>query len=185
MQRSYDIRRFAGGAKGVAMSSVNFDSTGLAQFFQSVSGQSQSQTPTVSDGSDDSQSTAQVQPHHHHHHGGNSAQFQQIQQAVTQALQQAQSDPTADPNQVVEDAIQKAIANPTASDPSSASDPTTSTTAAGSPEAFAQTLQSLGVTPQQFHEDFLAAVKNAQNGNVDPAAAFQSFPPGVGVDTTA
>jgi len=181
------------------MSSVSFSGTGLAQFFQSVSGQSQSQTPTVSEPTDSTDSSSQeVQgaTHHHRHHGGSSAQFQQIQSAVTQALQQASSDPNADPNQIIEDAIQKAIQ----SDPSSSDDPSTASSTTSAPSTastpstadssggivgFVQSLQSYGVTPQQFHQDFLNAVKNAQNGNVDPAAAFQSFPPGVGVDTTA
>jgi hypothetical protein len=177
------------------MSSVSFHGTGLAQFFQSVSGQSQSQTPTVSDPADSSQDSpsqeVQGATHHHHHHGS-SAQFQQIQSAVTQALQQASSDPNADPNQVIEDAIQKALDNGTAlsSIPSTNADSSTTPSpadpsAGGGIQGFVQTLQSNGVTPQQFHQDFLAAIKNAQNGNIDPSTAFQSFPPGVEVDTTA
>jgi hypothetical protein len=45
-------------------------------------------------------------------------------------------------------------------------------------------LQAMGVDPQQFHSDFLAAVQGAQGGQVDPSTAFQSFPPGTTVNTT-
>ena len=43
---------------------------------------------------------------------------------------------------------------------------------------------ALGVDPQQFHQDFMAAIKDAQqNGNADPRTALQSFPLGSAVDT--
>ena len=44
-------------------------------------------------------------------------------------------------------------------------------------QAFFQNLQSLGVDPQQFHQDFLAAVQDAQSGNnVDASSPFKTFP---------
>jgi hypothetical protein len=172
------------------MSSVSFSTTGLAQFFQSVTQQS----PSVSDPSVSTDSSSQQvqQSPHHHHKGG--AEFKKIQSAVTEALQQAQSDPSADPNQIIESAIQKALesgsspstdADSTAAASTTTAPTTTDPAASDDQSSFSQTLQSLGVTPQQFHEDFLNAVKSAQAGNVDPSAAFQSFPPGSEVDTTA
>ena len=48
-----------------------------------------------------------------------------------------------------------------------------------------QTLQSFGVDPKQFFQDFQSAVQNAQNGQFDPSTAFSSFPPGTLVNTLA
>ena len=173
------------------MSSISAAGTGLAQFFQSLSNQSQPAT-IASDAvgsSGDSSQEVQSAHHHHHHGGGNSAAFQKIQAAVTQALQQTQSDPSADPNKAIEDAIEKVFQSGQAgaSDPTTATSTdaaaSTSTTDPTNPhEAFAQLLQSYGVTQQQFHDDFLNAVKDAQNGNVDPSTALQSFPAGAGFD---
>ena len=45
---------------------------------------------------------------------------------------------------------------------------------------------SYWVDPQQFHQDLLAAIKDAQNGGqADPATLFKNFPPGSNVDTIA
>jgi hypothetical protein len=36
-------------------------------------------------------------------------------------------------------------------------------------------LQSFGVTPEQFQNDFMSAIKDAQAGQVNPSTALQSF----------
>ena len=51
--------------------------------------------------------------------------------------------------------------------------------------SFAQLLQAHGVSLQQFQADLLAAVKDAQNGKVNPATALQSLPPGSALNLTA
>ncbi len=145
----------------------------------------------------------QVGGHHRHHGGGK--QVQQIQDAVTSALQAAQSSgSTSNPDKVIEDAIAKVFkqassVSSSSSSPSSitpqsaASDPDGDgdTDAAGatdaertsSQQAFFKTLQSLGVSPQQFRSDFLAAIQDAQqSGNVDVAAALKSLPKGSTLD---
>lgn len=188
--------------------------SGLYQFFQGVSVNntttptSGTSTTSAPDGtiSTDASQSGQVSGHHHHHGGGGGAMFKQIQSAVTSALQTAQANGTdQDPNQVIEDAISSVLKNAgngtsaaganstnsatqSASDPDGDGDSDASGAAEGSESAkqsFFQGLQALGVDPQQFHQDFLTAVQNAQNGNVDPSTAFQSFPPGSGVDTFA
>lgn len=188
--------------------------SGLYQFFQGVSvnnsttSTSATSTTSAADGttSTDASQTGQVSGHHHHHGGGGSgAMFKQIQSAVTSALQTAQANGTdQDPNKVIEDAISSVLKNAgngtsatgssttgstqSAADPDGDGDGAANGAAEGSESAqqsFMQSLQALGVDPQQFHQDFLAAVQNAQNGNVDPSTAFQSFPPGSGVDTFA
>jgi hypothetical protein len=130
----------------------------------------------------------------HFHHRARSG-LKAIQNAVTQALQQAQSaGTTADPNKIVEDAIAKIFKNGiTSPDQTSANDALTGQavddpSAANSdfPDAststFLETLQSFGVSPNQFQSDFTAAVKDAQNGSTNLATAMQSFPNGSALD---
>jgi hypothetical protein len=156
----------------------------------------------------ESSSSTPVHGHHHHHgknSGGQDALFTQLQQTVTSALQSAEQDGT-DPNTAIEDAISKIFQNNNsatgtlgtagstgtnseaaqANTPASLTGTSSSSTTPGtsSAQAFFQTLQSFGVDPQQFHQDFLAAAQGAQNGSTDPSAAFQSFPPGSLIDTT-
>jgi len=187
--------------------------SGLYQFFQGISANTATPTSATSttsgvDGttSTDASQTGQISSHHHHHGGGGGgAMFKQIQSAVTSALQSAQANGTdQDPNQVIEDAISSVLKNAgngtsatgstatgarqSVAYPDGDGDTDANGAAEGSESAkqsFFQGLQALGVDPQQFHQDFLAAVQNAQNGNVDPSTAFQSFPPGSGVDTFA
>lgn len=191
------------------MSSISSIGQGAYQFLQSISGNAppvtnaSSATGVQIDSTSNAAQTVQGSGGGHHHHHNQSGAFSKIEAAVTGALQAAQSaGSSSDPNQVIEDAISKIFknsssANPQAS-PGSANPPGSdpdgdgSTNAAGQPDAgnsaqqsFFQSLQSLGVSPQQFHSDFLAAIKDAQGGNVNPSALFSSFPPGTTVDTTA
>ena len=112
---------------------------------------------------------------------------------MTEALQSAKADGTSDPNQVVQSAIESVLkGGQTQSSDGSTDQSTASTDADASSsvdphaarEAFFQTLQSYGVDPAQFHQDFLTAIHDARNGNDDPSSAFKSFPPGSNVDTT-
>jgi hypothetical protein len=185
------------------MSAISGVGQGLAQFFQSISSSSQCQPTSASTSASAADSTAaadssqQVHGSGHHHHGGGGegggAFFQKIQQAVTNALQSAATSGTsADPNTTIEDAIAQIFQNnptspssSTATDESDSDGATTSETDASNPQSFIQTLQSYGVDPQQFHQDFMTAIKNAMNGQVDPGTAFANFPPGTIVDTTA
>ena len=121
--------------------------------------------------------------------------FQSIQQSVTSALASVQGDTAADPNQVVQNAIAQAIkqtgTNSTSSTPSSDPDgdgevtnSTQSTDSSSPTQSFFDTLQSNGINPQQFQNDFLSAVQQAQQGgSVDPSTVFNGFPTGLSVNT--
>lgn len=181
------------------MSSVNGIGSDLYQLLQGFSANQQAQPPatTAASAQAGSQQAPQGAHGHHHHHGGGGQFFQQIQSAVTQALQSAKSDSSADPNQVVQDAIAKVLQNrgtdsaqtagnsgTTSPNAPAAADGSTGQNGDASRQAFMQLLQANGIDPQQFHSDFLAAIQNAQGGQVDPSTAFKSFPTGSGVDTT-
>ena len=102
--------------------------------------------------------------------------FKQIENAVTGALQSAPSN--ADPNQVVQKAIANVLKNPNSSDDGDGD--ISPADAAKTQKTFAQTLQSFGITPDQFQKDLAGAVQSTQS-----AAGTSSFPPGVFLDTTA
>lgn len=202
------------------MSAVSSSSgAGLFQFLQGLSQYDQSPATSIASGTGStgsvdttgdantqtSAATQGAQGHHHHGggSGGNGEFFQKIQQAVSSALQSAQSSgSTSDPNQIVENAIASVLGTGSSSNSSSsasgttAADGSTSTTTnsnAGSTttpgtspqEAFSNLLQSAGITAQQFHADFLSAVKDAQGGNVNSSTAFQNFGPGAALNTAA
>jgi hypothetical protein len=138
---------------------------------------------------------------HRHGGGGGGSAMKQIQDAVSTALQSAQSTNTSgDPNKIVEDAIAKVLQNDPSSPTAAQQGATTaadadgdrdgSTTSSSTPattgQTFNQLLQSFGISPDQFRQDFLSAVKDAQNGAANPAAtAFQSVPLGSTLDTLA
>jgi hypothetical protein len=144
--------------------------------------------------------TPQVGGHHRHHGGHGGGKFQQIQDAVTSALQAAQSSgSTSNPDKVIEDAITKVFkqtssissTSSTSPSPQPPADSDGDTDAAGatksdntaSQQAFFKSLQSLGVSPQQFKNDFMAAIQDAQQtGNVDVSAALKSLPKGTTLD---
>jgi hypothetical protein len=130
--------------------------------------------------------------------------FQQIQSAVTSALQSAQSSAsTNNPNQVIQNAItqifkskqnnangQSGQTSVSGNDPDGDGDTDTPGVAdndgSTTQSAFAQLLQSNGVNAQQFQQDFLSAVQSAQNGgSSDASSVFSTFPPGSLVDTLA
>ena len=138
--------------------------------------------------------------HHHHHGHGGSGILKQIQDAVTNALQTAQtgSGSTADPNKIVESAIAQVLkahssattatgttnaATTTAADPDGDGGSTEATSGSSSLASFFQALQTAGIDPKQFQQDFVNAIKDAQGGTVNPATAFQSIPIGSTIDT--
>jgi hypothetical protein len=157
-----------------------------AQYLQQLTGQQ----PSTGDSSQ-TQSLPAAKHHRHHHHGGGGGgqQSSNILDVVASALQTA--DASSDPNQVVEDTVSKLLTggnNPTASNGKTAltaEDVQVAGNQAANQPAFLQVLQSHGISLQQFQSDLSAAVKDAQQGNVNPATALASFPPGSTLNLTA
>jgi hypothetical protein len=194
-----------------AISSIGGSGQGLYQFLQSVSVNGAAATSSASataaqPNGTDATGAAGAQPHHHHHHhgggGGGGDLFKKIEDAVTSALQSAQTQgngAATDPNQTIENAIAQVFkqqqgpstsgAAPSSADGNSpaaaapSSDAQSSETSARN--AFFNALKSFGVSPQQFHADFLAALQQSHDGQPNVGVALQSFPPGSVVDTTA
>jgi len=122
--------------------------------------------------------------------------FQQIQQAVTSALQSIQSGSSSNPNQIIEQAIAQALQGTNgasgATGASTDSDGDNDNSGGGAAsslsgaQSFFQTLQENGIDPQQFRSDFLSAIQQAQQGNPNSTTtAFSSFPLGLSVDAAA
>lgn len=181
----------------------------LSQYYQSITGTSPT-TASQTAGSTSATTTTTPQPvqgHHHHHHGGQqNSLFNQIASGVTNALQGA--GPSTDPNTTIQNAIEKVLkslqsssstgatsttSSSSASDPDGDGDPTTGATGPNGKSkqsAFLQALQSAGVTPQQFRQDFLNAIQNV-NGNgqsgtsQSPINISQFLPPGSILDAAA
>jgi hypothetical protein len=141
-----------------------------------------------------SQLLAATGKHRHHHGGGggkgksDSSGVSDLLNAVTSALNSA--DPSADPNQVIEDTITKLLSGDgTGTDPTATNSNTTTLTAAPgtqtTAQSFAATLKAHGVDLSQFKADLTAAVKNAQNGQINPAAALKSIAPGSALNLMA
>jgi hypothetical protein len=136
---------------------------------------------------------------HHRHHGigggaaggaagaGGQQQVSSLLDTIASALQSA--DPSADPNQVIEDTVTKLLQSGTTGANGAASTSLGTVQAAGTQasnqQSFVQLLQAHGVNLQQFQSDLLTAVKDAQNGKVNPATALQSLPPGSALNLTA
>jgi hypothetical protein len=182
---------------------------GLFQYLQGLSGAQQTSQATSTPSATSTQgsvgsSTPGVSGAHRHHHGGAAAFFQQLQSAVTSALQTAQpggSSSSTDPNDVIQNAIAQVLKNIQGG--TTATTGQTSTTAAASnngasaattvesdissaQSTFAQLLQSNGVDPQQFQNDFLGAIQSAQQGgSIDPSSVLSNLPAGSLLDTLA
>jgi hypothetical protein len=138
--------------------------------------------------------------HHHRHQGsgagnsggteGSQAQVASLLDTIASALQS--TDASSDPNQVIEDTVAKLLENNSKAAGANESTGGVSVgtvqaagSQASSQPSFAQLLQSHGISVQQFQSDLLAAVKDAQNGKVNPATALQSLPPGSALNLTA
>jgi hypothetical protein len=181
--------------KGFAMSSISASSIGqsVLQYIQQLASNSTTSAATTaaaattSTAAPTSTGTPAMGGHHHHHRHGGGTEMQTIQDAVTNALQSAKENgSSADPNTVIKTAIEQILGgtnNSSPTDPTTTTTPTTDNDSAQS--VFNQTLQSFGVDPQQFRNDFLSAIKDTQNGQpVSTANIFGSFPTGTQVDTT-
>ena len=178
------------------------------QFVQPATQSSADNAASTSSASTDPASAALAQAqlqaqslpqHHHHHHGGGgsnrSGAVSDLLDTLAGALQSADS--SSDPNQVIEDTVSKLLAgNGTTggtsgtnadgdADGSVAATGQSTTGQSQTGQTFAQLLQTHGVTFQQFRSDLLAAVKGAQNGQVNAATALQSFPSGSSLNLTA
>jgi hypothetical protein len=175
------------------------------QFLQASSGKQAANSASATDdtAATDAAATAQLQQqlqlqtqgqsgaHHRHHGGGNHAgdgdAISTLLSTIEQALQSANS--SDDPNKVIQDTITKLLSGTTESDGSdgskSAGIAATAATIADAKQSFADVLKAHGVDFQQFRADLMAAVKNAQNGQINPGTALKSFAPGSSVDLTA
>ena len=182
------------GVGGVGQSPYQFLQASAGQ--QSASDASATDDPTATDATSTAQLQIQMQaqgqsgPHHHHHGGGNRASggdaVSDLLSTIEQALQSA--DASDDPNKVIEDTITKLLSGDEATKGTGETDSSgmaTATAQSDAKQSFADVLKSHGVDFQQFRTDLLAAVKDAQNGQVDPSTALQSFAPGAAVDMTA
>ena len=179
----------------------NSNPSGLAQWLQSIQKQQASQLASGSSifktASQPGATPSPSQSQAHKSSGSqatNSQLFTQIRQAVTTALQISKnSGSTTNPNQVVENSIANLLKNlgfggsAAASTLAAAESNGQGPEQTGSPnasEGFQKLLSSVGITPQQFRSDFLAAVQSAQSGSANPSSAFKNFPTGNILDVT-
>lgn len=186
------------------MSSISgLGSSALLQYLQGAKGKqkaSKSAATTlaniIGDSDGDSDGSSQGILGAQQGQSGSGSFFQQIQSAVSSALQSAQSSgPTTNPNQVIQNAIAQILQNQrNITNGLSGSDPDGDTDTQGVADqdgstiqsVFAQLLQSNGVNPQQFQQDFLTAIQSAQNGGSPNApGALSSLPTGSLVDVLA
>jgi hypothetical protein len=182
------------GATSVGQNPFQFLQPTTSQQSSNSTGSTASATAAATASDPTSQLLAATGKHKHHHHGGggksksDSSGVSDLLNAVTTALNSA--DPSADPDQVIQDTITKLLSGDgTGTDPSvTNSNTTTATGAAAAPttaQSFAATLKAHGVDLNQFRADLTAAVKNAQNGQINPAAALKSIAPGSALNLTA
>jgi hypothetical protein len=169
------------------MSAIGAIAGGLSQFIQNLN-------PSGAASSTSNASSGTLTGHHHHHGGGGG--LGKLADAITSALQGAANgsagSTTTDANQTITQALTKIFQNSSLTfgndtdsdtDSSQASTDATGTDSSASsnglPAAFVQTLQSFGVTPQQFQTDLKTAMQNAtQNGTFDPSSVLKNFPMG-------
>jgi hypothetical protein len=136
------------------------------------------------------QDQTQAQGQHRHHGGGKRPDsgdaVSDLLSTIEQALQSADS--SDDPNKTIEDTVAKLLAGGGSTDSTNGTSSGSATTATGQTDAkqsFTDVLKSHGVDFQQFRSDLLAAVKDAQGGQVNPATALKSFAAGSSLDLTA
>lgn len=126
--------------------------------------------------------------------------LQSIETAVTSSLQHASSS-GVDANQTVESAISQVLqrtesqktnsaqsSQTQAADADADNDATAGSTAETdrtAREAFFQLLRDNGISPQQFRDDLMAAIRSSGELQLDRATAFQNVPAGLTVDTAA
>jgi hypothetical protein len=172
---------------------------GLFQLLQGLTASKSASTSNASTGTTSNASSGSLGVGGHHHKHGSGA-FDKLASALTSALQSATGSggTAADANQTITEALTKIFKNgslgsiggtdSTSADTADATDATddTDSTASGTsglPADFLKTLQSFGVTPQQFQSDLSSALKSAQqSGSFDISSLFKSFPTGSVVD---
>jgi len=149
-------------------------SQGIMQAAQSVAGAASSTASTATQDANSAASTVAQSVHgsHHHRHGGGGAGhlFQKIEHSVLSALQSQSQNPTAQSeNQTVQSAIAqvlKARFSNTAGSASTSSQPPDNTDVDHvSVQQFFSQLQSYGITPEQFRQDFLSAMQQQSGQN--------------------
>jgi hypothetical protein len=180
------------GTTSVGQSPFQFLQPSTAQQPANTPGTTSSATATATGSDPTSQLLAATGKHRHHHGGGKKSgggsSVSDVLDAVTTALNS--SDPSADPDQVIQDTITKLLsADGSGGDTTGSTATTMTTTGAGAApttaQSFAATLKAHGVDLSQFRNDLAAAVKNAQNGQINPAAALKSIAPGSALNLTA
>jgi len=137
-----------------------------------------------------SAATQAVQGGHHHHGGGGGKLFQKIQQSVLSALQaQTQTPGNVSANQTVQSAIGQILQarfNSAAGSNASSStteEPGDTDVDSTSVQQFFQQLQSYGITPEQFRQDFLGAMQ--QSGQTASNGQAAAIPTGLLVNLLA
>jgi hypothetical protein len=139
-----------------------------------------------------SAATQAVQGGHHHHGGGGGKLFQKIQQSVLTALQsQTQTPGNVSANQTVQSAIgqilqarfNSAAGGAASSTASTNEEPGDTDVDSTSVQQFFQQLQSYGVTPEQFRQDFLSAMQ--QSGQTASNGQAAAIPTGLLVNLLA
>lgn len=164
------------------MSSISASSIGqnVLQYLQQLTTESTSATTDAATTTDPTTTSTTAAPSHHHHHHG--SKIKEIQDAVTSALENAKDDgDTTDPNKIVQTAIEQVLGS--ANNATTSATSATTSTPGTAQSAFAKTLQSFGVDADQFRSDFLSAVKEAQNGDINTSSVFAAFPTGTQLDT--
>jgi parvulin-like peptidyl-prolyl isomerase len=181
----------------IALSGI---ASGLTQAAQNIASGVSSAASTVAAGANAAAAnvTQSVHGGHHHHHGGGGGGggqlFQKIQQSVLSALQaqsQNQTPGSVSANQTVQSAIGQVLqarfssANgPTATTPPQESDENGDTDVdSTSVQQFFQQLQSYGVTPEQFRQDFRSAMQ--QTGQSSNPSQITAIPLGLLVNLLA
>jgi len=170
------------------MSSISNATQGLFQYLSSVNSNSQSSqtdadNTTANDGADLIAGTEGGVQHHHGHH--DSGQFQQIQSAVTNALESATGSTTGttDPNTIVQNAIAQILGQTATGSTTAATDQPGADGTSSTGSNFMQTLQEHGIDPEQFRQDFMAAFQSLGSSQ-NSSTPSQTIPPGSIVNTT-
>ncbi len=187
----------------MSLASIGTLGSSLSSFYQSISGGTQPSTlttllppeppsaPKPSPDAQDAQSFGHT----------SDAVFSQIEAAIHGALTLAQSNTTGRPSSIIRQAVAEAFptagansgastasaagSGPSANADSPGADSQDDPNSSASTQAYLAALNSLGVDPQKFQEDLVSAVKDAQQGNVDPSAVFSNFPLGSSLDAVA
>jgi hypothetical protein len=156
--------------------------------------------PSVNSSMTGNGTTSNIQGKHHHHHASNLSSG--MQSAITSALQNAPSGSNA--NSIIQNTITSFLSGASAAGGASTNSmsstlatlensATGSTGSAGSnsgttgsslTEQFFQLLHNNGVTPQDFHQDLMSGIEQAQQNGGQPnvSSLFNNTGPGTLID---